>query len=150
MGVRRLRHQRCLLSGCVEDGGRSVLFARRSAVSDRCGLADNFYWTKPKCIGSAPPVTRAHTCTAFSDRLFVIGGGDGPNYSNDVYFLDTRSSISCSLDVNRGADILLDQFRSHGRSQSSPEPRRLHVERTQRYYIGRRSSSSEEGMGSLR
>lgn len=47
-------------------------------------------WSKLRCIGTLPPVTRAHTCTAVEDRLFIIGGGDGPTYFNETYFLDTR------------------------------------------------------------
>ena len=52
---------------------------------------DTFIWTKPKAIGESPPPTRAHTCTIVDSRLFLIAGGDGPAYFNDVFILDTRS-----------------------------------------------------------
>lgn len=46
-------------------------------------------WSKPKCIGDVPPPTRAHSCTAVDKYLFMFGGGDGPNYFNETFYLDT-------------------------------------------------------------
>ncbi|SCZ99508.1 BZ3500_MvSof-1268-A1-R1_Chr3-1g06047 [Microbotryum saponariae] len=52
---------------------------------------DSFLWSKVKVLGDIPPVTRAHTSTVVGSRIWVIAGGDGPNYSNSVYFFETTS-----------------------------------------------------------
>ncbi|KAI8363549.1 hypothetical protein B0O80DRAFT_378480 [Mortierella sp. GBAus27b] len=51
--------------------------------------ADTMHWSQPKTFGSIPPPCRAHTATLVDNkRLFVFGGGDGPQYFNDLYILD--------------------------------------------------------------
>ncbi|KAG1260326.1 hypothetical protein G6F68_007517 [Rhizopus microsporus] len=58
---------------------------------------DTLTWSKPRTTGQAPPPCRAHSCTTVervlgpgkkSYSLYVFGGGDGPNYFNDVYILN--------------------------------------------------------------
>ncbi|KAI9622604.1 hypothetical protein KEM48_007221 [Puccinia striiformis f. sp. tritici PST-130] len=38
-----------------------------------------------------PPPTRAHSATHLDGRIFIFGGGDGPNYFDVLYYLDTIS-----------------------------------------------------------
>ncbi|KAI8461711.1 hypothetical protein BY996DRAFT_6652901 [Phakopsora pachyrhizi] len=38
-----------------------------------------------------PPPCRAHSATNLDGRIFIFGGGDGPNYFDDLYYLDTIS-----------------------------------------------------------
>lgn len=38
-----------------------------------------------------PPPCRAHSATHLDERIFIFGGGDGPNYFDDLYYLDTIS-----------------------------------------------------------
>ncbi|CAG8666797.1 19843_t:CDS:2 [Dentiscutata erythropus] len=40
-------------------------------------------------IGDPPPACRAHSSTLVDKRLFIFGGGDGPEYFNDLYVFDT-------------------------------------------------------------
>lgn len=58
---------------------------------------DTLTWSKPKTSGQIPPPCRAHSCTTVerdlgngkkSYSLYVFGGGDGPNYFNDLYVLN--------------------------------------------------------------
>ncbi|KAG1487070.1 hypothetical protein G6F52_014240 [Rhizopus delemar] len=58
---------------------------------------DTLTWTKPRTTGQVPPPCRAHSCTTVervlgpgkrSYSLYVFGGGDGPNYFNDLYILN--------------------------------------------------------------
>jgi N-acetylneuraminic acid mutarotase len=42
-------------------------------------------------VGDIPMPLRAMTCTAVGKKLVVFGGGDGPQYYNDVYVLDTTN-----------------------------------------------------------
>ncbi|KAF9359071.1 hypothetical protein BGX34_008553 [Mortierella sp. NVP85] len=56
--------------------------------------ADTMYWSQPKTSGSIPPPCRAHTSTLVGyRRLYIFGGGDGPQYFNDLYVLDTETLI---------------------------------------------------------
>ncbi|CAG8481514.1 11474_t:CDS:2 [Scutellospora calospora] len=50
---------------------------------------DTMYWSKPRTIGDPPPACRAHSSTLVDKRLFIFGGGDGPEYFNDLYVFDT-------------------------------------------------------------
>ncbi|KAJ3010710.1 hypothetical protein HKX48_007230 [Thoreauomyces humboldtii] len=48
------------------------------------------WWTRPRTHGTPPLPCRAHSATLVSNRyLIVFGGGDGPNYFNSLYILDT-------------------------------------------------------------
>lgn len=38
-----------------------------------------------------PRPCRAHSATHLDGRIFIFGGGDGPNYFDDLYYLDTIS-----------------------------------------------------------
>ncbi|KAI8393341.1 uncharacterized protein BYT42DRAFT_487417 [Radiomyces spectabilis] len=58
---------------------------------------DTLTWSKPRVSGQIPPPCRAHSCTVVdkdlasgkrSTHLYVFGGGDGPNYFNDLYILN--------------------------------------------------------------
>ncbi|KAG0144150.1 hypothetical protein CROQUDRAFT_47747 [Cronartium quercuum f. sp. fusiforme G11] len=40
-----------------------------------------------------PPPCRAHSATNVDGRIFIFGGGDGPNYFDDLYYLDTISLV---------------------------------------------------------
>lgn len=51
---------------------------------------ETYTWSKPKVLGTVPPVTRAHSVVAVDERIYVFGGGDGPTYYNDLYYFDTR------------------------------------------------------------
>ncbi|KAI1316449.1 hypothetical protein EDD11_009939, partial [Mortierella claussenii] len=52
--------------------------------------ADTMHWSQPKTYGSIPPPCRAHSSTLVdSKRLYIFGGGDGPQYFNELYMLDT-------------------------------------------------------------
>jgi len=51
-------------------------------------------WYKPLIPeGSPPGPHRAHTATLVGNRIFVFGGGDGPNYFKDLYILDTKTFV---------------------------------------------------------
>lgn len=50
-------------------------------------------WWSPPQTGDLPGRHRAHTATLVDTRLFIFGGGDGPNYFNHVYILDTKTFI---------------------------------------------------------
>ncbi|KAN0045305.1 hypothetical protein ACTA71_005682 [Dictyostelium dimigraforme] len=52
------------------------------------------FWHKPKTTGAdgcIPNPHRAHSATLVDHRLFIFGGGDGPNYFKDLYILDTNT-----------------------------------------------------------
>ncbi|CEP15005.1 hypothetical protein [Parasitella parasitica] len=58
---------------------------------------DTLTWSKPRTFGQLPPPCRAHSCTTVerdlgagknSYSLYMFGGGDGPNYFNDLYVLN--------------------------------------------------------------
>ncbi|KAI8088687.1 uncharacterized protein BX664DRAFT_365166 [Halteromyces radiatus] len=60
---------------------------------------DTLTWSKPRTTGDIPPPCRAHSCTTVEHDvgngrrvpfLYVFGGGDGPNYFNNLYVLNTE------------------------------------------------------------
>ncbi|KAI8972714.1 hypothetical protein BDB01DRAFT_808953 [Pilobolus umbonatus] len=63
---------------------------------------DTLTWAKPRTSGQIPPPCRAHSCTTVesdigsgkkSYSLYMFGGGDGPNYFNDLYVLNTDTLV---------------------------------------------------------
>ncbi|GAM24962.1 hypothetical protein SAMD00019534_081370 [Acytostelium subglobosum LB1] len=55
---------------------------------------ETLYWSKPETHGqkgSIPTPQRAHSATLVGTRILVFGGGDGSNYFNDLYSLDTKT-----------------------------------------------------------
>ncbi|CAO3595162.1 unnamed protein product [Absidia cylindrospora] len=61
---------------------------------------DTLTWSKPRTTGDIPPPCRAHSCTTVEHDvgngrrvlfLYVFGGGDGPNYFNNLYVLNTET-----------------------------------------------------------
>lgn len=88
--------------------------AREGRIGLMCD-AETFTWSKPKAVGDLPPPTRAHTAIVVDRRLFIIGGGDGPTYFNETYYLDTSAS---SL-LFRTPSSSFSQSPSHGRSPPS-------------------------------
>ncbi|EGG14174.1 hypothetical protein DFA_11943 [Cavenderia fasciculata] len=71
------------------------------------------FWSKPTTNGAEciPGPHRAHSATLVDYRLFVFGGGDGPNYFKDLYILDTKT-LTWSKPITNG---------------SGPGPRRAHT-----------------------
>ncbi|KAI8054930.1 uncharacterized protein B0P05DRAFT_290296 [Gilbertella persicaria] len=61
---------------------------------------DTMTWSKPRTANqNAPPPCRAHSCTVVerdlgsgrkSHQLYIFGGGNGPEYFQDVYVLDAE------------------------------------------------------------
>eukprot|EP01113_Clastostelium_recurvatum_P033836 TRINITY_DN451_c0_g1_i1.p1 TRINITY_DN451_c0_g1~~TRINITY_DN451_c0_g1_i1.p1 ORF type:complete len:311 (-),score=67.69 TRINITY_DN451_c0_g1_i1:79-1011(-) len=88
-----------------------------------CDIGDKFnhmlildtksmHWERPlPTEGFEPSVRRAHSATAVGKKLFVFGGGDGPNYFKDLYIFDTRDH-TWTKPVTTG---------------TSPGPRRAHT-----------------------
>ncbi|KAF7731984.1 hypothetical protein EC973_007089 [Apophysomyces ossiformis] len=63
-------------------------------------FGDTLTWSKPRTCGQIPPPCRAHSCTVVEREispgkrnhyLYVFGGGDGPNYFNDMYVLHAET-----------------------------------------------------------
>ncbi|ORZ25700.1 hypothetical protein BCR42DRAFT_13029 [Absidia repens] len=60
---------------------------------------DTLTWSKPHTFGQCPPPLRAHSCNVVeyltgkqkSYSLYIFGGGDGPNYFNELYVLDVET-----------------------------------------------------------
>lgn len=82
--------------------------------------ADTLTWSKPRTFGQTPPPCRAHSCTTVerdvgggkkSYSLYVFGGGDGPNYFNDLYVLNV-DTLTWSKPKTEG---------------EAPSPRRAHT-----------------------
>jgi len=51
-----------------------------------------FFWSKPQTNGVNVGPHRAHTTTLVGERLFLFGGGDGPNYFDSLFVLDTKTN----------------------------------------------------------
>eukprot|EP01132_Coremiostelium_polycephalum_P001517 gene1517-1910_t len=72
------------------------------------------FWSKPITNGAEgciPNPHRAHSATLVDHRLFIFGGGDGPNYFKDLYILDTNT-LTWTKPVTNG---------------NGPGPRRAHT-----------------------
>ncbi|KAG0167232.1 hypothetical protein DFQ28_006396 [Apophysomyces sp. BC1034] len=64
---------------------------------------DTLTWSRPRTSGQVPPACRAHSCTVVEGKdsnggrpvhyLYVFGGGDGPNYFNDLYVLNRETLV---------------------------------------------------------
>lgn len=66
---------------------------------------DTMHWTQPKTFGSIPPPCRAHSSTLVDNkRLYVFGGGDGPQYFNELYMLDTGATCFDSTRILMAAN----------------------------------------------
>ncbi|KAG0163468.1 hypothetical protein DFQ28_011631 [Apophysomyces sp. BC1034] len=81
---------------------------------------DTLTWSKPRTYGQVPPACRAHSCTVVeretspgkrTHQLYIFGGGDGPNYFNDMYVLHAET-LTWSKPVIEG---------------TPPSPRRAHT-----------------------
>ena len=49
------------------------------------------YWSKPDQTGDIIGPHRSHSATAVEDRIFVFGGGEGQNFTNELFVLDTSN-----------------------------------------------------------
>jgi Rab9 effector protein with kelch motifs len=81
----------CDDKGCWQDVwcfdiGKGACFV--AGFSSDCTL-ETMFWSHPQMLGDIPPPCRAHTATLVDRKLVVFGGGQGPQYYNDVYVLDT-------------------------------------------------------------
>lgn len=48
-------------------------------------------WSHPDTLGDVPPPCRAHTATLVDRKIVIFGGGEGPEYYNSTYILDTTT-----------------------------------------------------------
>ncbi|GAA5812857.1 hypothetical protein MFLAVUS_006316 [Mucor flavus] len=79
-------------------------------------------WSKPRTAGqNGPPPCRAHSCTVVerdlgsgkrSHQLYIFGGGNGPDYFQDVYVLDVETLVWTKPEIE---------------SSSRPSKRRAHT-----------------------
>lgn len=46
-------------------------------------------WSKPVTTGTVPNLRAGHTMNGVGTKLFILGGGDGNHYLNDLHILDT-------------------------------------------------------------
>ncbi|KAI9487706.1 MAG: hypothetical protein EXX96DRAFT_473738 [Benjaminiella poitrasii] len=82
---------------------------------------DTLTWSKPRTSGQMPPPCRAHSCTTVerdvggkkSYSLYVFGGGDGPNYFNDLYVLNIDTLTWTKPNIQG--------------EEEAPSPRRAHT-----------------------
>ncbi|ORY93052.1 hypothetical protein BCR43DRAFT_444305 [Syncephalastrum racemosum] len=81
---------------------------------------DAMTWSKPRTLGQPPPPCRAHSSTLVerdlgsgkrAHYLYMFGGGDGPNYFNDLYVLHA-DTLTWSKPITEGIP---------------PSPRRAHA-----------------------
>ncbi|OUM60858.1 hypothetical protein PIROE2DRAFT_45847 [Piromyces sp. E2] len=54
---------------------------------------ETYWWTLHKTKGLVPPPRpcRAHSANLIGDYIYYFGGGDGPNYFNTLYLLNTKT-----------------------------------------------------------
>lgn len=66
------------------------------------------YWRRPRTTGAVPGPHRAHSAVLLYNKLYIFGGGDGGNYYDHLYVLDTRthSSVDIYLTIYRRDDAL--------------------------------------------
>lgn len=67
-------------------------------------------WSKPRTLNqNGPPPCRAHSCTVVerdlgsgkrSHQLYIFGGGNGPDYFQDVYVLDVETLVWSKPDID--------------------------------------------------
>ncbi|CEI90813.1 hypothetical protein RMCBS344292_05123 [Rhizopus microsporus] len=93
-------------------------------IGDRLFIwADTMIWSKPRTVHPqyGPPPCRAHSCTVVekdlgygkkSHQLYFFGGGNGPDYFQDVYVLDAETLTWSKPDID---------------PQSRPSKRRAHT-----------------------
>ncbi|POW23459.1 hypothetical protein PSHT_00192, partial [Puccinia striiformis] len=80
------------LNGCFKDMTKSLPFSDDDPhhwLSSSSNHNRRIIRTLPK--DHIPPPTRAHSATHLDGRIFIFGGGDGPNYFDVLYYLDTIS-----------------------------------------------------------
>jgi hypothetical protein len=56
--------------------------------------SDTFEWTVAYVAGTSPAARSRHTMTLVGTKMYVLGGGDDARVYNDVYALDTGTSLS--------------------------------------------------------
>lgn len=76
-------------------------------------------WTHPEVQGDIPKPCRAHTATLVDRKIYVFGGGEGGEYYNDVYVLDTAT--------RRWYHPLSSDVPESERTTPYPPPRRAHT-----------------------
>jgi hypothetical protein len=52
---------------------------------------ETIHWTRPEVTGAKPILSKAHSAEAFGRFIFIFGGGDNAQYSNDLNVFDTES-----------------------------------------------------------
>ncbi|KAI8336807.1 hypothetical protein BC941DRAFT_353729 [Chlamydoabsidia padenii] len=104
---------------------------------------DTLTWSKPHTYGQCPPPLRAHSCNVIettvnkqkSYSMYVFGGGNGPNYFNDLYVLDigkkqtkNNSELTFLLTLFFLMSILETLTWTKPHIQGTPSsPRRAHI-----------------------
>ena len=105
------------------------------------------YWTYPECTGDVPSGRRAHTATTVEDRIFLFGGGDGPNYFDELYILDT-SELLPPLSRREGLTVRFQRL-LNGRSHKQAARCLALVEHTQLRSLEQSCSCLEVAMAPL-
>ncbi|KAL7334693.1 hypothetical protein PS15p_200283 [Mucor circinelloides] len=82
---------------------------------------DTMTWSKPRTINQqGPPPCRAHSCTVVerdlgsgkrSHQLYIFGGGNGPDYFQDIYVLDVETLVWSKPNIE--ADTRPSKRRAH-------------------------------------
>lgn len=99
-----------------------------SRVNEGLARTETLMWSHPPMQGDIPPPCRAHSATAVMNQIILFGGGDGANYYNHLYLLDTsaflfaRPLLLCSS--LRVARFRWTRFNPRG---VLPPPRRAHT-----------------------
>jgi len=62
---------------------------------------ETMHFSKPIVTGTSKPgCLRAHTATLCGDKIYLFGGGDGQQYSGDLFVLDTNTMHWTKPEVN--------------------------------------------------